>query len=297
MRVLVTGTSGHIGGAVARYLAGADCFVSGISRRREDSLPEAVEQHSFDIGDDEFVQHATSAIAPCDAIVHAAALLDPDPYAPGISRTNCWGTQQILRLAEEWQVKGFVFMSGVAVIGSPLQHPITEEHPAHPSSAYTASKLFGEHLVAAFARAHSCGASLRVSSPVGPGLTAERIFSIFVERALAGETISVRGEGRRQDYVDVRDVARAAELGIQQETAGVFNIGSGKAVSNLELAEAVVHTLKSPSEIRCEADPDAQEDPCWDVSLEKARRTLGYEPRYSLEDSIQALAEERSARR
>ncbi len=293
MRVLVTGTSGHIGGAVARHLTGRGHSVSGISRRREDSLPEAIEQHSFDIGEDGFVEDAMPAITPCEAIVHAAALLDPNLYAPGISRTNCWGTQQVLRLGKEWKVKSFVFISGVAVIGSPEQHPITEEHPARPTSAYTASKLFGEHLVAAFARDRGCGASLRVSSPVGPGLTAQRIFSIFVQKALAGETITVRGKGRRQDYVDVRDVACAAELGIQKGTAGVFNIGSGEAVSNLELAETVVRTLNSPSEIRCEADADPQEDLCWEVSIEKARDELGYAPEHSLEDSIQALAEER----
>ena len=297
MRVLVTGTSGHIGGALARHFAGAGYSVSGISRRREDSLPQAVDQHSFDIGEDGFVEDVTAAIAPCDALVHAAALIDLDLYAPGISRTNCLGTQQILRLAEEWGVEGLVFMSSIAVIGSPEQHPITEEHPTHAKTAYGASKLFGEHLVAAFAREHECGASLRVSSPVGPGLKAQRIFSIFVKRALAGEMIVVGERERRQDYVDVRDVVHAAEIGIQKGTAGVFNIGGGETVSNLELAETVVRTLNSPSEIRCEAEADPQEILCWDLSIEKARHTLGYEPKYTLEDSIHALAEECSARR
>lgn len=290
MRVLVTGTTGHIGGAVARHLTRTGHSVSGISRRREDALPEAIDQHSFDIGDDRFLEEAMSAIAPCEAIVHAAALLDPDLYARGISRTNCWGTQQILRLAEEWRVEGFVYLSGVAVIGPPSQHPITEAHPTHPTNAYTASKLFGEHLMASFARDNNCGASLRVSSPIGPGLTAQRIFSIFIERAIAGDTLTVHDRDRRQDYVDVRDVARAAELAIEKGTGGVFNIGSGKAVSNLELAETIVRTLKSSSEIHCEGG--AQESQCWELSLKKASKELGYVPEYSLEDSIQAFVEE-----
>ncbi len=68
-------------------------------------------------------------------------------------------------------------------------------------------------------------------------------------------------------------------------------------MSNIELAETVIRTLNSHYEIRCESDTDPQEVPCWDLSIEKARHTLGYEPKYSLEDSIQALAEESSARR
>lgn len=296
MRVLVTGASGHIGGAAALALSNSGHDVVGLSRGTSDSLPPALQQVQLDIGEGDFVESATQTIARCDAVVHAAAALEPGLYSEALSRTNCRGTQQLLRLAHEWEVHDFVYISGVAVIGLPQAHPITEEHPTRPESAYAASKLFGEHLVSLYAKEHACGTSLRVTSPVGPGLRAKRIFSTFIDRALRGDALAVAGKGgRRQDYVDVRDVASALKRCLERHVPGVLNIGSGVPVSNLELAEAVVSTLQSDSTVCCEGEPGPDEQLCWDVSLQKAREALGYEPEHSLEDSVRALAAEMQA--
>ncbi len=293
MRVLVTGASGHIGGAAVLALSNAGHEVVGLSRGTSGALPAAVQQVQFDIGDAAFVESLTHTIARCDAVVHAAAAMDPDLGSEALSRTNCRGTQQLLRLAHEWGVHDFIYISGVAVIGLPQLHPITEEHPTRPENAYTASKLSGEHLVSAHAKEHGYGTSLRVSSPVGPGLRAKRIFSTFIDKALRGDPLAVAGKGgRRQDYVDVRDVASAISCCIERPVPGVFNIGSGVPVSNLELAEAVVRVLQSNSSVRCEGEPGPDEQLCWDVSIEKAREALGYGPDHPLEDSIRTLADE-----
>ena len=293
MRVLVTGSSGHVGGAVALHLSRSGEEVAGLSRGRNADLPADLEQHAFDVGDDSVVDEVLASVERCDAVVHAAANMDPAPYAPEVVRTNCRGVQNMLRLAHEWGAKQFVFFSSVAVVGTPEEHPVTEEHPARFTTTYAATKLFGERLVDAFAKEHRVGVAFRIPSPVGPGMRARRIFSIFVESALAGEDLVVHGAGgRRQDYVDVRDIARAVECALRKPATGVFNVASGHPISNLELAHEVVKILRSASQVRAEGESGPDDDVCWDLSIEKARLELGFAPSIGLPDSIRAVAEE-----
>ena len=292
MRILVTGSSGHIGGAVARHLAGTGHEVIGLSRRRVEGLGD-IRQVQEDVGDPDFVQHTRDAVERCDMIVHAAACLSTHLHEPMVIRTNCLGTQQALELAAAWETQRFVYISGVAVVGVPVEHPLTESHPTQPRNVYTASKLFGEHLTQVAAQQGLCATVLRLTSPVGPGLQRDRIFSIFVRHAREGAPITVHGQGtRRQNYVDVRDVARAVDAVLEHGCEGVFNIGGAEALSNLELGRLCAQVLGGRSNVRLSGEPDAQDDVNWVVSCEKAGAVLGYVPKYSIVDSIYALSEE-----
>ena len=289
MRVLVTGSSGHVGGAIARHLAGKGWDVVGLSRGRTAQLPDSVEQVCSDISALSFLDDVSARVAPCEAIVHAAAALDMGLCTTAVSLTNCLGTQQVLALAQRWGVGRFAYTSSAPVIGRPRSVPITEEHSTHPLTAYHASKLYGEHLVAVA----GTGAALRVSSPVGPGMPGGRILSIFVRRALAGDPLVVHGRGTRaQNYVDVRDISVLAELCLDSGAAGIFNAGGRTAISNYDLAQTCVRVLNSPSPVALSGEPDPDDDVAWGLSTAKAEEVLGFVPQYSVEDSIRAVARE-----
>ena len=282
-RVLVTGASGHVGGAIALALAEAGCEVVALSRRALAPRHEAITLLQGDIGNAENL----NALPACDAIVHAAAVLGKGLDNPEISRTNAVGTHHLVALADRWGKVPFVFISGVGVIGQPLIHPVTEDHPVHPVTAYHVSKLYGEHLTGLYG-----GIVLRASSPVGANTPGDRIFPTFVRKALAGEVLMLQGKGlRRQDYVDVRDIAAAVLLCLGRRAEGVFNIASGNPVSNAELAQTCVSTLQSNSAIQIAGDSIPDDSICWDISLDRARDMLGYAPKYTLAHSIRACAE------
>jgi len=290
MRVLITGSSGHVGGAIAHHLFENGHEVIGLCRQPPTS--SKVSQLQADISESSFLDSVTNAVPPCDAIVHAAAAISNNFDEPSISLTNCLGTQQVLALAKRWQVKSFVYLSSVPIIGRPLQHLVSEDHPLAPPTAYHASKLYGEYLVQL---SGLNGAILRLTSPVGPGLASGRIFSTFVQRAFANEPLQLAGQGtRQQNYVDVRDVARAVESCLQQQVSGVFNIAGARAISNYDLANACRSTLGSSSDILFTGKSDAEEGVVWDVSIEKAKQAFGYVPQHSIEDSIRDLALEYS---
>jgi nucleoside-diphosphate-sugar epimerase len=293
MRVLVTGASGLIGGAAAAKLAEMGHETIGLSRHPSSSAPGTTGVIAADLGRPGAVDMIVDGQPRCDAIVHAAGTNDSSAAGPEISLTNCLGTQQMLELAGRWQVTSFVFISSLQVIGRPLRLPITEEHPVDPLTAYHASKLYGEQLVKVARNGGTPAASLRLNAPVGTGMQAGRIMSVFVGRALRGEPLEVAGEGTRcQDYVDVRDIASAVAAAVQRSATGLLNVASGRCISNLELARACVKVLGSTSEIRVGTRLDVEEGLRWEVSIDKARAALGYAPRYSLEESIVAVAEQ-----
>lgn len=289
MLALVTGTSGHVGGAIASHLAAAGWEVVGLSRRPA-AIAGLSRQIEADLAAPSLVEQVSSVLPRCAAIVHAAAALDRELTAPAIALANCLGMQHMLALARRCRARNFVFISGVPVIGVPRILPITEEHPLAPATAYHASKLFGERLVAIATQAGLTGCSLRLTSPVGPGMAANRILSVFVRQARTGQPISLAGRGtRRQNYVDVRDVAQAVEQCLAGDVGGLFNVAGAQGITNHDLARLCVGTLGSTSPIAFSGQPDAEDGIAWDVSIARAEKRFGYAPKHDIASSIRAV--------
>jgi nucleoside-diphosphate-sugar epimerase len=295
MKVFITGVTGQVGRAIAAHLADQGFQVAGVSRQPA-LVPGLSEHVEACLGTEGAVERIRQALYPCEAIVHAAASLSHDNCDPSISLTNCLGTQQIIELADIWGASQLVYFSSVPVIGRPLQHPITEEHPTQPLTAYHASKLFGECLMRLAQVNGRRAASLRLTSPSGPGTPKNRILSVFVGRALSGEPLQVLGQGtRKQNYVDVRDIGFAVEACLTRHGCGVYNVGAAESISNHQLAQTCIDELRSSATIAFVGKPDPEEGTEWDVSVSKAYRDLGYRPRFTIRDSIRAVAEEQIA--
>lgn len=282
MRVLITGGTGLIGSAIRRHLIGLNWQTVTVSRTGE--IQAALENSDF-------VDRVVSSVNRCDVIIHCAASMKKGIHDFELSLVNGLGTQHIIAVAVRTQARHLVYLSSLPVIGRPCQTPVDEQHPTNPLTAYHASKLYGEHLVGLASSASLQTVSFRLSSPVGPGTPPGRIFSEFVMRARRHEPLVLAGHGRRrQDYVDVRDIAAAVAQSVSIGASGVFNIAAGKSVSNLQLANRCVGVLKSRSVISFSGIPDPDEDVDWEISIDKAHRSFGYKPAYDLDDSIQACA-------
>ena len=99
MRVLVAGSSGHVGGAIAQNLVEAGDEVIGLSRRpsRISGLAGAAK---LDLGSETAAEQVAEQVPSCGAIVHAAASMERGLDAPAIALVNVLGTQQVVRLAK-----------------------------------------------------------------------------------------------------------------------------------------------------------------------------------------------------
>ena len=291
MKILVTGATGLVGEAVAARLAGLGHEVVGLSRRVSGVLPSGVRQLQADLGEPESLAVAVRGVE-CEAVVHCVADRTPRAGDASVVRVNCLGTQQVIELARRWKARSLVYISGVAVIGRPVEHPVTEEHPVGPLNEYVAAKLFGEYLAEIAGREGVMAAcTLRLTAPVGARMPGNRLLSSVVEKALRGDRIEINGDGsRRQNYVDVLDVARGVEQVIGGRVSGLFNIGGRDTVSNLELGRRCVEVVGSKSEIVVGGQPDPDDGVVWDVCCEKARERFGYRAEVGIEESIRSLA-------
>ncbi|NLW91108.1 MAG: NAD(P)-dependent oxidoreductase [Syntrophomonadaceae bacterium] len=290
MRVLITGHNGNVGSEIARLLSAQGWEVIGLDRSLVNEDNVLGKEIGVDISSVSLVDNIAEKIEPCEVIVHTAAMIDYDNHHLSTIMTNCLGTQNILRLAALWKTQTMVYTSSIQVIGTPRTIPITEEHPVEPNTVYHASKLFGEHLCNIAQINGLRTVVLRLTSPVGPRMDRGRIFPVFIKQALAGEPLSIIGKGnRQQNYVDVRDIATAVERFIISDVHGVYNIAGKQAISNLELAQACISLFGSRSNIKYSDVPDREEGLNWDISINKAADMIGYEPIYSLEDSIRYI--------
>lgn len=295
MNVLVTGSNGFIGSHTVEYLKNKGCYVIGLGRK-EQSTCNVDKYISCDVDSKELerVFQICAETSPIQAVVHLAADMRKEPYGVEIVSHNCVGTQRLLELCEEYRVNSFVQVSSLPVIGKPMEHPITEEHPLQPPTVYHATKVM-EELLANYADYHHGlrTVSFRISAPMGPRMNEKTIFPTFVRNAMENKDLILSGRGtRKQSYVHASDIAQAIYLALISENAhGVYNLSSENLLSNYELAKKCIEVLQSKSEIKFSGQDDYMDDYCWDVSLEKIRKDLGYEPKIGVEQAIYEQAE------
>lgn len=291
MRVLVTGSNGFIGSNVCRYLKKQGCQVIGLGRRDASSIAEVDEYVQCDLSTEK-TAHILDA-QTVDAVVHLAADMRHAPDEIEVVQHNCVGTQRLLELCEAKNVPSFIQLSSLPVIGRPVEHPVTEQHPLHPPTVYHCTKHMQEMLANYACYTHGLRTvSYRISAPVGIGMNQKTIFPTFVRNAIAGTDITLMGQGSRcQTYVHVDDIAQAIYKAILSEKAcGVYNLGSHNLISNKDLAEKCVTVLGSSSRIVFSGKPDPMDLDVWDVSLKHLTEDTGYQPMISIEYAIEEQA-------
>jgi UDP-glucose 4-epimerase len=243
-------------------------------------------------------------------IVHTAALKavgDSVEKRDLYFEVNLTATIELLKIAEQNNVKNFIFSSTAAVYGSPdSMEPCKEDGPVAPISPYGDSKLQAEAHVEQFLnKPGNGGTSLRffnvIGSAASPQLldnSVENLIPIVINKMKAGQSPVIFGTDYPtedgtciRDYVDVRDIARA-HLAAADSTDVLppkINIGTGRGVSVRQIIDRVLLQLyKTDTEV-IEIDRRAG-DPaflCADVSL--AKSALNFESRYSLEESIASI--------
>jgi len=282
MNILITGVNGLVGKAIAEELFNGNRII-GISRSPDNKTTLPIEYQSINISSINSLK--TLSNKHIDIIVHCAASLDLNPLSEELITTNCMGIRNIALLALTSKCKQFIYISGIPIIGKPIQLPISEGHPVHPEIVYHSTKYFGELYLSNVLKELNL-VIFRLPSPIGVDIDEKKIVSTIVRKCIINEDITLKGNGGRiQNYIDVKDVANAVNLAIKENISGTYNIASDRSYSNQELAEIAIKLLKSNSKIRYE-EIDKQEDNKWIISIEKAKNDFNYVPRISLETSL-----------
>lgn len=286
MRVVVTGGAGFIGSHVAAHLAERGFKVVAVDNLERASAVKRLEEAGVPLvaGDVRSVD-----LPPADAVVHAAAYISVDeswerPYE--YMWNNAAATARVAKQCADRGAR-LIYISSAAVYGEPQRLPIDEGHPARPLSPYGLSKLAGEQIVQMLAPG---AAALRLFNVYGPGQTGPYagVITRFIERAKRGLPPVIYGDGTQtRDFIHVGDVARFVEAVLDRGAAGVFNVGTGRAVSIRELAAAVMRLAGLGGEPAYA--PPRPGDIRHSVADVSKARALGWEPRVSVEEGLRGL--------
>jgi nucleoside-diphosphate-sugar epimerase len=203
-------------------------------------------------------------------------------------------TINMLEAARQAGVRRFVFAASSSAYGDTDELPKHEDMLPRPLSPYAAGKLAGEHYVAVYAQTMGLdGASLRYFNVFGPRQDPSSpysgVISLFARSMAEGKRPIIFGDGRQtRDFTFVSNVVAANLAAIGAEgplRGGVFNVGTGRRVSLLDLVAAINDALgtKLEPEFRPLREGDVRDS---QASLDRIREALGYRPVVDFEDGL-----------
>ncbi|MBB4051100.1 nucleoside-diphosphate-sugar epimerase [Devosia subaequoris] len=283
-KVLVTGGSGKLGRAVLRDLVEHGYDVLNLDQQ---ALPEPicpsvrVDLSNFGEVSSAILGGVDERGGPFDAVVHLAAIPAPGLSANARTLTNnvtsSYNVFESCRLAG---IKNVVFASSETVLGLPFDNPppyapVDEEYFPRPESAYSLGKLLDETMAAQFCR---WDPELRMV-----GLRFSNV--MYPEDYKAFPSFDSEPRKRKWNlwaYIDARDGAQAVRRAIQAEFKGfeafiIANADSVMSRSNMSLLAEVFPEVEQKGNITTNGTL---------LSIEKAKRMLGYSPQYSWRNEV-----------
>jgi len=303
MRVLITGAAGFLGSHLCdRFLAegdevvGLDNYITGrpanIAHLSADKRFSFVEQN---------ISEYTEISGALDGVLHFASPASPIDYLKlpiETLKVGSLGTINALGIAKAKGAR-FFLASTSEVYGDPLEHPQTEGYwgnvnPIGPRAVYDEAKRFSEAATMAYHRTHGVDTRIvRIFNTYGPRMRPQdgRVVSNFITQALAGQPLTVYGDGsqtRSFCYVDdeVEGIFRLFMRGDAQPT----NVGNPDEYTVKQLAEIVIELTRSSSEIVYEELPT--DDPkVRKPDISRARRMLGWEPKVPVREGVARTVE------
>lgn len=248
---------------------------------------------TLEVGDIRNRDTLTRLLEGTDYVFHEAAqagvrISVEDPIKP--HEVNATGTLNLLEASRDSGVKKIINASSSSVYGTVEYLPFDEDHPRRPVSPYGVSKLAAEEYCRVFSELYGLkSVSLRYFTVYGPRMRPDLAISIFTRKALANEPITIFGDGTKtRDFTNIKDIVRA-NLIAMQKGEGAYNIGGGHRVSIQTLAETIIETTGSSSEIRY-ADTVKGDAEHTFADTKKAERNLGWRPQVSLEEGLRRYA-------
>ncbi|MBC1421915.1 UDP-glucose 4-epimerase GalE [Listeria seeligeri] len=307
MSIIVLGGAGYIGSHAVAELVNRGynvVVVDNLKTGHKEAIHEKAKFYQGDIRDKDFLSSVFER-ETVDGVIHFAAsslvgesMEEPLQYL----NNNVYGTQILLEVMEQFDVKNIVFSSSAATYGEPERVPITESMPTNPESTYGDTKLIMEKMMKwcdkAYGMKYVALRYFNVAGAKSDGIIGEdhqpesHLVPIILQVALGQrEKLAIYGDDYNtpdgtciRDYVHVEDLIDAHIRSLEYlENGGesnIFNLGSSKGFSVQEILGAArsVTGKTIPAEVvaRRAGDPGTLI-----AASDKARDVLGWEPTYT----------------
>lgn len=303
MKALVTGTAGFIGSHLTGALLdrgaqviGIDCFTDYYARSiKEANLDHNRRRDGFTFADTR-IQDAdlASLLTGVTHVFHLAAQAGVRKSWGRDFRTytenNVEASQQLLEACVGLPLHRFVYASSSSIYGDKVAIPMREDALPQPVSPYGVTKLAAEQLCYLYSVNHGVPAtSLRYFTVYGPRQRPDMGLHRFIRAAIDGRPITLYGDGEQtRDFTFVNDaVAATMAAGDRGGVGRAYNVGGGSRVSINHVLDIIGRVAGRALDVRREPTQKGDmRDTFADTSL--ARADLGFSPRVSLEEGIEA---------
>ncbi len=318
-RLLVTGGAGFIGGNFVLRAVAASRRVLNVDKLTYAGNPDTLasiagqRQYRFvqgDIGDRALMLTLLREEQPT-AVINFAAESHVDRSIDGPAafiETNVVGTLSLLEACRDYWLSlapeararfRFLHVSTDEVYGSLGDSgKFTETTPYAPNSPYSASKAASDHLVRAFHHTYGLPVlTTNCSNNYGPFQFPEKLIPLTINRALAGDSLPVYGDGSNvRDWLHVGDHCEAIERVLEAGTPGeTYNVGGDSERRNIDVVRAICAVL---DELTPRTDGIAREsqiefvrdrpghDKRYAIDASKIQHELGWRPAHSFEQGL-----------
>lgn len=251
----------------------------------------------FEYGDIRNVSVVDDLVEKSDIVIHFAAethvtrsIYDNVKFF----ETDVLGTQSIVNAIyhHKKNVERLIHISTCEVYGAGLTKRMNEKHQLNPHSPYAAAKAGADRLVYSYFVTYDIPATIvRPFNIYGPRQHLEKAVPRFITSALLNEPLTVHGSGKSErDYMHVSDVAYAIDLimhaPLSKIKGEVFNVGSGKAISILDIAKKIAKYMKIPvSQIKFVKERPGQVS-TFACDYRKIKKLLNWEPKKSFSKGL-----------
>jgi len=299
-RVLVTGAAGFIGSHLCEALTaqghevtGLDCFMSDLypsQQKRKNWLDVKKTSPNVDLLELDLREKLDPKVFfGFEYVFHLAAM-------PGLSLSwtnfalysecNTLATNNLINALDLLAMNKFFYISTSSVYGEIVDGD--ESSPLKPISPYGVTKLAGENLLSAYARAKSFEFNIiRLFSVYGPRQRSDMAFNIFLKKILSGEQIDIYGDGtqsRANTFVlDVVDGIIGAM--INSKSSEIYNICGSKVYSVFEVIKTLERITGNNANLNLVEERLGDQKSTFSVGS-KARLELGFDPKTELESGL-----------
>jgi len=296
-RVVITGGAGFIGSNLAYEMAANNVviIVDDLSTGRMENVTGLIDKENVTLIKGSILDRhlLEGALGGADYVFHLAAIPSvprslEDPLST--NEVNITGTLNVLIAARNKRIKKVVYASSSSVYGDTPTLPKREDMPPNSLSPYALTKLVGEYYCRIFHKVYGlptiCLRYFNVYGPrQNPNSEYAAVIPSFISSVLQNERPIIHGDGNQtRDFTFVWDAVQASIIAAESHATGVFNIGSGGGIAINGLAKTITRILGADVQpIHEKPRVGDIRHSLADISLAK---TIGYEPRYNLEDGL-----------
>jgi len=303
MNILITGGLGFIGSHLTKYLSGQGNKII-IFDNLYNSKTQQFKNSNIKIikGDILDYPSLSKSLQNIDVVIHLAAQIsvtdsikDPD----NTMKVNVDGTQNVLAACLENNIKNFIAISTAAIFGN-QNEIVNENSKTDPISPYGKSKLMMEEKILDFSKKHNLNSIiLRFFNLYGPGQSPQYagVIAKFLDKIKEDKPLEIYGDGSQtRDFIHIDDAVECIAFAIKnisKKTGKIYNVGSGKSTSILEIANLLLEL--SGKNLPINFKPEIKGDILHSkTSISLVKKEIGFEPKISLKEGLSRFFQDSS---